>query len=363
MSILENIRKLRNEAKPASGPEKSVPEILNDPHDSRLFADFLMHSGGRDIDLLERLRLGDIDPGDARDLDDRKMEFIHRMNEAKKIANFLSPDMATTIASTSPEFKKILSVLGPQKAVNMWKEEIYNIAINHETHFTAIANQMTLVSTRDEDETKRVEDVVEKYQKSSKMTGRKKFNAERYAKIMALPEKEQRVAWSEVARESYGGFRKRIDTYTGGLLGWSAGRRQSKTEQAAIAAAFEEKDDELEVLGSVLDLTVTGNPLIREAFKREMVNAKKPENKDLTFIQSGEYLPKEADVLAEWNKSTRPKYFEIKTPAEQEMYREAFCSLMENAYLDALNTATGSWAHIAAPLVSFAIQRMRPLLV
>lgn len=142
MGIIDQFRKnqVKEVAKPAVA-EKGLlmADIFQDKKKFNLFGKFLEGEEGGE-DLILRVMTESNEPGDLDLLEEKRRIFVEKLTMAEKAMGVITKENVTDIASSSPEFLKIVNLVGPEKAALVIQEQMMGLAFADEGRFEEIHN-------------------------------------------------------------------------------------------------------------------------------------------------------------------------------------------------------------------------------
>lgn len=260
----------------------SLVEVLRSKN-SRYLGEMLKNSEDPEAaPLAERMALGELDEGDISTLENFRIDFNKRMEAVGRLEKSITPDALPGFAKNSPEFQKIINLLGPDKAANAIKSQLKEFAFGDEDsqdRFSKIADAIgkleafkSNTDTFDELE-EQMEDTYTKYDLSDK-------EFENTVKIEDDGERTQKMR--ELVKSKYGSLRK-----FGLMIG--IGRSGLKKKAIELSNFHGEIDDtiedrieglktKIEDVGKVLAISMDENEGMRHALSREIIGEEHPDH-------------------------------------------------------------------------------------
>jgi|GEM_PF-2399236 len=281
---------------PAVKQGPSLVEVLRG-NNSRYLGEMLKNSEDSEaLELATRMAGGELDEGDISLLEKYRVDFNKRMEAIQQMENSITADNVALFAKGSPEFQKIINLLGPDKAANAIKVEIKNLAFGDQDaqdRFTKIREAVGKMEAFKSDKTSfeelegRMEETYEKYKLSDG-----EFEGAIQEEDPALRTQKMR----ELVKGKYGGLQK-----LGLFFFIGKGKLDRKAAELSgfkddIDATIEERmtglQEKIDSVGKVLAISMDQNQGMRHALSREIIGEQHPDReKNSGFKEIQKELP------------------------------------------------------------------------
>lgn len=340
MSIFDTYRKKQEEkSAPVGVPPvagHTLAEILQDKKRSHLFGQLLEKSGHDDI--AQRMAENNLNEGDIHILEEQRKHFSEKILQAKEIEKFLTKEQVISLARGNPDFEKIVNLVGPEKAIKVFKGKLEDLAITDPDRLEWIlAGSQNIDSYKKNGEYKKLEEEVQK------MCEKHKINSSEYMDALTIEDVgERNEALRKLVRGKYGFLKKHFDSIAGSLSFLDVielGNQKSKIDKSMA-----ELNSRLSDVGSLLAMTYSQNEDMRSAFSHELTGAQNPKEEKFGFSEA---KPKEEDMKKRWKEfQTTGKFDASKlSPADLENRQDQFATQYSKEYKEK-NKDKGFWASI-----------------
>lgn len=155
--IFERKRKEHlEEEKAAPAPEKTVPEILRDPHLSELFGRYLENEG---ISKEEKQQIFKGEFTDFQRLNKWQLKFLDRIKNAEEIKEYLNENFIKELTIPSQDFRSLVDLAGADRVLELLKRQLDFIAIQEPDRLNKIRDQLKRIKSQQESARQREEEI------------------------------------------------------------------------------------------------------------------------------------------------------------------------------------------------------------
>ncbi len=340
--------------------EKTFSDILNDDHDSKLLLSMLNQKGGDYSNVLKRLTEGKTTDRDLEFLEGYRKEFNERMKTVEKANTHVTLKTLEQFSKTSPAFKEIINLAGPEKALSVIQSQMAQIAMEDPEKFKVISDKIGAYASAKENMATKDHELAEKL-------GKLGISESKYVEILSEKDNAKRV--EQIKKIAIGKYEQdgKMPSKWWKLLpmlswGRNAKRRASLAEIKTEAGALSLKDVEIDAALTDINTkmtevaTVFGGDLksrasLRSALAREVTGMKKEAQKEsMSFKAMRDGLPSDEVLGEEWETYKKDKgWAKLKSDQEKDAKRDEFLKDFE-----AKHTATkpGFWGGMFASLAN-----------
>jgi hypothetical protein len=299
---------------PKSADERTLNEILKNKEDAALLGKFLARDNKQD--LAGRIASASITEADFSELEQYRAMNIQKIEEVQKLDEMLTPEYVQECGARSPEFAKLLKLLGPEKAAKAIKSQLREVVVSDGDRFDTMYASLDKLNQFKSGEMKELEDQIREE------CERLDLDEKEFADIMALPDtNERKKALRQHARTSYGFFKKAGDFVSFGH--WSkADAEKLARNKPEMDEMVEALNNHIKGLGGAMSMLVTENGDVRKAFAREMVDEQAPAKVPEEGFAGIKEDKRRID--AEWAEFKRTKNFDTLSETQQQIAIDDF---------------------------------------
>lgn len=293
---------LKKENGKATKEETVVPEentliaILADEERSAHFGELLNHGPDEDIELAERLFTQKLNPGDMILLEKRRGEAVKRFESVENTEKFVTEENILSLGKLNPDFQNIINLVGPDKAIDVIKNELSGIAFTDNARYINIEKAINKLNKFNETKYKDLDDEVAQISKESGIKDSV------YIKLLAIENKDEREkSIRKEIRNTYGIISLGMDWMTGQSKITAA---ELATKRNDILKVRNELERNIKNIGKLLSISVDENELMRKSLAKELTGSSENSNEEKAFgfKNSRDSVPTVENTKVEWEK-------------------------------------------------------------
>ena len=356
---MDQFRKNREKAKAEAMPQnesQTLAEILSDKKKGALFGELLKRDG--DEELAKRIAGKNLEPYDISILDKYRTEFTEKMAQVEKVEEMLSEESLMGIAQNHPDFKKIITLVGTEKAIIVIKSQLRDMCFMDENGFNAIAKPIELHNDYIEGEYKETNEKVEKICKDMQITPEEYLST---LEIKDPQEKERKL--KELSGRTYSGFKRAINIISLGKWAKNEGLQNLKDSETSIEDSLFELEEHKKNIGTALFISISDNENLRNAFSGELVGDKQvSKTEGRGFGDAKKEAPEktfsEEDFNKDWEEYKKRNGYDS-NPSYQEDMKDSFINEQVGKSKKNSQENKGFWASIFEILFENKIKNKR----
>lgn len=261
---------------------KTVEQLIQDPRDNVGFSRLVESLDPRGIDIKRKTLAGErLTTEETRYLNFARYEFTRRMQQVEYVYSKLNVQDLDLLAQRDPDLEALMGLRGPQRTLEVFKREIYALAMLNRPKFDELVGAYTKLSALREGETYRQWE-----QGIRRLCADRGVPLEAYEQSYRVATPAERAETERTIREevrgTMGPFRRLIDNLdvvTNASSKSIARRKVSlaqgyNTMQRMPGGDIDQIDRSLDTLTGMLRLTVVDNPHVSFAVQQEAVQGR-----------------------------------------------------------------------------------------
>lgn len=327
---------------------KTLADILKSPSESAMLGKFM--EVANDHELAGRLATGDLNEEDLEKLEEYRENNVEKLAQVESLDASFTPEYMKEFGEQSPEFQKLLNLVGPEKAANALKSQLREVVATDPERFSAMHTSLLSLSEYKSGKMKDLEDKIRDQLKDYKTN----IKDEDFQTVMAINDPAERsVELRKKVRGSFGIFRKAADYVSFGKFSKPAAEELSKNKKL-MDDAIQDLDGHIEDLGSSLNTMISKNGEVRKAFARELINEKTPKKTPEKGFEGIKNEAKELDNA--WVSYRSEQKYESATPADRSNIEDSFRAKMKTEHA-AKPAKKGIFARLWASFFNTAVDK------
>jgi hypothetical protein len=295
---------------------KTLSEILKDSQESALLGRFMEVDNNHE--LAGRMAMGDLTQTDLEKLEEYRVKNIEKLGQVKSLETTITPEYVKEFAANSPEFQKLVNLVGPEKAAVAIKNQLREVVASDPDRFDNMHSALERLSSYKSGEMKSLETKIREQCKDFKT----ELSDDDFAAVMAIEDPYDReVELRKKVRGSFGIFRKAGDYLSLGKWSRPAAQELAKNK-AEMDMVIRGLNDHIGAMGGTLNAMVSENVDVRKAFAKELIDEKPAAKAPEEGFGS---IKKETQALdQEWKTFRTASNFDTASPMDQTTIQDNF---------------------------------------
>lgn len=325
---------------------KTLNEILKDPNDSAFLGRVMEIKN--DKELAARMATGTLEQSDLEKLEVYRLENIEKLEQVKSLETAITPEYVKDFAANSPEFQKLVNLVGPEKAAKSIQSQLREVAASDGSRFENMHDSLKKLSEYKGKEMKDLEKKIREQCKGFKTN----LKEEDFAAVMAISDPMERAdALQEKVRGSFGLFRKAADYVSLGKFSRPAAEELAKNK-TQMDATIKGLNEHIGNMGGTLNAMISENADVRKAFAKELIDEKAPVKTPEVGFESVRKEVKDIDTA--WTEFRTANNFYEKTDVQQETLKKQFRTEAKESQVKK-PAKKGIWARLWSSIFEKAI--------
>lgn len=327
---------------------KTLADILKNPSESAMLGRFM--EVANDHELAGRLATGELNEEDLEKLEEYRQNNVEKLAQVESLDASFTPEYMKEFGEQSPEFKKLLNLVGPEKAANALKSQLREVVASDPERFATMHASLESLSEYKSGKMKDLENNIREQFKNHKTN----IKDEDFQAVMSINDPAERSAeLQKKVRGSFGLFRKAADYVSFGKFSKPAAEELAKNKNL-MDSTIQGLDGHIEDLGSSLNAMISKNDEVRKAFAKELINEKTSKKTPETGFEGIKSEAKELDNA--WTSYRREQNYETADPAARKNIEDTFRSTMKAERLTK-PTKKGIFARLWASFFNTAVDK------
>ncbi len=318
--MLENYKKAKKNIEVQNNPDlkknqgKILADILKNQKESAMLAGFLSRDGK--TDLAERLALGQINESDIDALEEYRINNNEALQQVESLEKVITGKYVENLAESSPEFQKIINLVGAEKAAKVIHTQLQEVVISDPSRFSSMFESLTKLNEYKSGEAKQFED--------SLRTQCEKYDIEesKISELLAIEDIDDRdIAIQKYVKSQYGFFKKVGDFVTKGKFSRETAHTLSDNKEE-MERISEELNQCLSGMANSLHALVSQNEQVRSVFAKEIIEEKQVKKEPEPGFS--EVKTEKQKIETQWNDFKSKNNFQVADSFTQDNLRAKF---------------------------------------